>query len=62
MNRIQELPAEGAIPLIQQRIISRALFDSRRGNCGIDVMIRSSSLRGGECRYFRILTARSEYF
>jgi hypothetical protein len=38
---IQEIPAEGAIPLIQQRIISRALFDSRRGNCGIAAMIRS---------------------
>ncbi len=31
---IQEIPAAGANSLIQQRIISRCLFDSRRGNCG----------------------------
>jgi hypothetical protein len=36
----QEIPAARAIPLIQQRIISRCLFDSRRGKYGIVAMIR----------------------
>ena len=37
---IQEIPTARAIPLIQQRIISRCLFDSRRGKYGIAAMIR----------------------
>jgi hypothetical protein len=36
---IQEIPRACAISLIQQRIISRCLFDSRPGNCGNAAMM-----------------------
>jgi hypothetical protein len=51
-GRIQEIPAADAIPLIHQRIISRCLFDSPRGNCDIAAMIRSFCAKMRRARTF----------
>jgi hypothetical protein len=49
---IQEIPAARAIPLIQQRIISRCLFDSRRGKYGIVAMIRIFPVKARKVQSF----------
>jgi hypothetical protein len=49
---IQEIPEARAIPLIQQRIISRCLFDTERAKYGIAAMIRIFALRCRKCGGF----------